>query len=39
MSTTGALSYDSDGFGGTAAVQFAQLSPGLALTNIDFVVV
>jgi serralysin len=37
--TTGGLFYDSDGTGGTAAVQFAELSPGLALTNLDFLVV
>jgi Ca2+-binding RTX toxin-like protein len=36
---TGALYYDSDGVGGTAAVQFAALTPGLALTSFDFVVV
>ena len=35
---TGALSYDADGKGGIAAVQFATLT-GLALTNADFVVV
>jgi Ca2+-binding RTX toxin-like protein len=37
--STGGLFYDSDGTGGTAAVQFAELSPGLALTNLDFLVV
>jgi serralysin len=38
-SMTGAVSYDSDGNGAIAAVQFATLSPGLALTNHDFFVV
>jgi Ca2+-binding RTX toxin-like protein len=36
---TGAVLYDSDGVGGTAAIQFAQVSAGLALTNFDFFVV
>ena len=36
---TGALSYDADGKGGTAAVQFATLGSGLALTHADFMVV
>ena len=35
---TGAVYYDSDGTGAAAAVQFAELSPGLALTNHDFFV-
>lgn len=36
---TGALSFDVDGTGAAAAVQFATLSAGLALTNSDFLVV
>ena len=36
---SGALYYDSDGNGGTAAILFAELSAGLALTNLDFFVV
>lgn len=35
--TTGALYYDADGDGAGAAVQFATLGTGLALTNADFV--
>ena len=38
-SGTGALFYDNDGVGGNAQVQFASLSTGLALTNLDFLVV
>ena len=38
-SATGALFFDSDGTGGNAAIQFATLSAGLALTNADFFVV
>ena len=36
---TGDVFYDSDGSGGTAAIRFAQVSAGLALTNFDFFVV
>jgi Ca2+-binding RTX toxin-like protein len=36
---TGALFFDADGNGAGAAVQFASLATGLALTNADFLVV
>ena len=36
---TGALSYDADGTGAIAQVQFAELDPALALTNNDFFIV
>jgi Ca2+-binding RTX toxin-like protein len=35
---TGALYYDSDGNGGTAAIQFAEVIAGLPLTNHLFLV-
>ena len=38
-SATGALFYDAAGTAGGAAMQFATLSPGLALTAADFMVV
>lgn len=37
--STGGLFYDSDGSGPTPAVRFARLSPGLALTYLDFFLV
>jgi Ca2+-binding RTX toxin-like protein len=38
-STTGRVSYDRDGSGSTAAVAFAKLTPGQALTYKDFQIV
>ncbi|MEQ1953265.1 S8 family serine peptidase [Mesorhizobium yinganensis] len=38
-SNSGSLFYDADGAGGAAAVKFATLSTGLALTAADFVVI
>jgi Ca2+-binding RTX toxin-like protein len=38
-SATGALLYDADANGANPAVRFATLSTGLALTNLDFLVV
>ena len=38
-SQTGALIYDADGSDGGAAYRFATLSPGLALSHLDFVVI
>jgi len=34
---TGHISYDADGVGGTAAILFATVTPGTALTSADFV--
>lgn len=36
---TSALIYDTDGNGAAAAIQFATLSTGIALTNTEFVVI
>jgi len=36
---SGALSFDKDGLGGAAAVRFATVGTGLALTNADFLIV
>jgi Ca2+-binding RTX toxin-like protein len=38
-SSTGALYYDSDANGSAAAIRFAVLSPGLAITSDDFYIV
>ncbi|MDD2828460.1 MAG: hypothetical protein PHW18_02670, partial [Sulfuricurvum sp.] len=37
--TTGTLSYDADGSGATAAVQFATLTGHPTVTSVDFTVV
>jgi Ca2+-binding RTX toxin-like protein len=39
QSSTGALFYDPDGTGASAAIQFATVTAGLSLTNVDFFVV
>ena len=36
---SGALWYDANGNGAGGAIQFAQLTPGVILTNLDFVVI
>ncbi|MER9756475.1 calcium-binding protein [Mesorhizobium sp. M0166] len=38
-SSTGALSFDSDGIGGASQIQFATLSPGLSFTAGSFLVI
>ncbi|MER8611841.1 calcium-binding protein [Mesorhizobium sp. M0563] len=38
-SSTGALSFDSDGIGGASQIQFATLSPGLSLAAGSFLVI
>jgi Ca2+-binding RTX toxin-like protein len=37
--TTGALLYDADGSGATAAIQIATIGVGLGMTNTDIVVI
>ena len=37
QAATGQIRYDADGAGGAAAILFATVTPGLALTNADFV--
>ena len=38
-SATGALMFDADGNGAGAAIQFATLATGLAMTNAEFLVI
>ena len=38
-SASGNIFYDSDGFGGSVAIRFAQVSGSPALTHLDFLVV
>jgi Ca2+-binding RTX toxin-like protein len=35
---TGELFFDRDGVGGVAAIQFAEVNPGVALTHLDFLI-